>query len=192
VPSGGDEVRIGNFTDNGGIVNLDTNLTIGATFGFLNGPAPGGSMTIAGTSLTTTETGFPTVGLDLLDVSANGSVTAPGGVSVVTLNATDAMLNAGVKATASANIVNTLINGNLNGSPNGSSLDVGGRLTLQDSVVGPGGGGVTGVFTITNSTVNGDFSSRRRSPRARSPGPRSAGSVWWLTQGRRSTSGIRR
>jgi hypothetical protein len=155
VPSGGDEVRIGNFADSGGVITLDTNVTIGAIFGFPNSPAPGGSMTIAGMSLTTTETGFPTVGLDILNVSAHGSVIASGGVNVVTLNATDATLNAGVQA-ASANIVNTVINGNLNGSSNGSSLDVG-RLTLQDSVVGPGGGGVTGAFTITNSTVNGDF-----------------------------------
>ncbi len=152
VPSEGYVVQPFPGNSLGQTVTLDQSATV---FDVFFGPASGGpgvSMTISGTSLTTTDTsGVPSANFDNLTINSGGSVTAAGGISAQTINANDATLNANVSA-VTANIIDSTIKG----SSSGLSLEAG-DLTLQNSVVGPNGGGVTSVFDISNSKITGVF-----------------------------------
>ncbi|HZS52937.1 MAG TPA: hypothetical protein VFA65_00935 [Bryobacteraceae bacterium] len=168
VPSAGYEVYIGTQAGSPGTVTLDVNASVGAVFAGPGNGAPGGSMIIAGTSLTTTEQfGLATANFANLTVNSGGSVTTPNGLTANTLIADHASLNTGVQATAAV-----ITNGSVINSPSatGLSLEIDngtsslGSLTLLNSMVGPKGGIVTGGFSIGNSTVHGLFSVNTEAP----------------------------
>jgi filamentous hemagglutinin len=145
VPASGYEVYISSVFGSGETVTLNQNATVLDVFG--TNPSPGGSMIIPGTSLTTTDaSGPPSATFNALTVNSGGSVTAAGGIAAVTLNATDATLNANVSVSTLATLTSTTINGSL----------MTGALTMTDTTVG-NGGGVIGKFTISGSTVTGPF-----------------------------------
>lgn len=142
---------------------MDTNADVGAVFGAPANGLSGASMTIAGTSLTTTETAYPSATFNALTVNSGGSVTTPNGAGVTanTLVANGAFLNTGVQALSAVITDGSVVNGT---SASGLSLEIDngtsspGSLTLQDSIVGPHGGIVNGTFSISNSQVIGLFS----------------------------------